>query len=139
MHNHHLKCNFFSLFSFLVLVCMLLIFFTCTHFVLKCTNFYFFFLHSLCSLYDLLCMVSFRRTLVIKTQKNLKYIFLSFYHIFVILIYLIHGFCFLEFLSLPLYESIDKDVLFIFTFLKMKKKRELIGKLTDILEITCKQ
>lgn len=116
----HFFLSFFFLGFSLYVVDFFLLYAFCFE-MYKLLSIYFFW-QSLCSLYDLMCMVSFRRTLFIKAPKNLKYIFLSFYHIIVILIYLIHLFCFLEFLSLPLYESIDKDVLFIFTFLKMKKK-----------------
>lgn len=47
-------------------------------------------------------------------------------------------FCFFECLSMPFYASIDKNVLSIFTFLKIYKI-VLIDKLTDILEITWKK
>lgn len=122
MHNHHLKCTFFSLFFFLGFSLYVVDFFYLYAFCFEMYKLLFIFLAITLQFvwFDVYGIIPTHP--FYKSTKNLKYIFLSFYHIIVILIYLIHWFCFLEFLSLPLYESIDKDVLFIFTFLKMKKK-----------------
>lgn len=138
MHNHHLKCNFFSLFSFLVLVCMLLIFFTCTHFVLKCTNFYFyFFAFTLQFVWFVVYGIIPTHSCYKNTKKTEIYIpiflsyicYLNIFDTWVLFPWI--------FIFAFIWEYWQRCFIYLY-FLKNEKKA-WIGKLSDILEITCKQ